>query len=74
MLDSLKGLFKKEFQFSHIAHILQQLNGLAGVFNAQFLKDETSKNEAIDLICNILQGHKDSPACEQAKEGCNAAN
>lgn len=74
MLDSLKQLFKKEFQFSHIAHVLQQLNNLVGVFNVQYLQDEKAKNEAIDLICKILQSHKDEAPCEKSKDACNAVN
>jgi hypothetical protein len=32
------------------------------IVNAQYMKDETSKNVAIDTICDILKTHKDAPA------------
>lgn len=71
MLDSLKEKFKKEFQFSHIVGVLQQVNNLVSIFQTQFMKDECAKNEAIDLVCSLLQGHKEVP-CDNVKEGCNA--
>ena len=73
MLDSLKDLFNKEFQCSHIAGILQQVGNLVNILQRQFLKDHDSKNAAIDLICSMLQSYKDVPACTQGQDGNNAA-
>jgi len=69
MIEELKDLFKKEFQYSHLAGILQQLQNITSIFQPQFLKDDSAKNEAIDMLCKILQSHKDSPC---SKDGNNA--
>jgi hypothetical protein len=67
MLDDLKDLFKDGLEYTHTAGILQQLANLANIVNAQYMKDADAKNEAIDLICKLLQTHKDAPV---AKEKC----
>lgn len=70
MFDSLKDQFKKEFQYSHVVGVLQQLNNLVSIFQTQFMKDECAKNKAIDILCEIMQSHKEEPV----KEGCDATN
>jgi len=62
MLDELKDLFKEGLQYTHTAGLLQQVANLINIVNAQYMKDENAKNTAIDLICQILQSHKDVPA------------
>lgn len=60
MLDQLKDLFKEGLQYTHTAGLLQQLANLTNIVHAQYMKDgSNSKNTAIDLICEILQSHKD---------------
>jgi hypothetical protein len=61
MLDELKNLFKEELQYTHTAGVLQQLGNLTQILNAQYMKDEDSKNTAIDLVCKVLQTHKHVP-------------
>lgn len=72
MLDELKSLFKEGLQYTHTAGILQQMANLLNIVNAQYMKEETSKNEAIDLLCLLLQSHKDAPVAKQ--EGKNASS
>jgi hypothetical protein len=74
MLDELKNLFKDGLQYTHVAGILQQVANLANIVNPQYMKDNMdAKNTAIDLICNILQSHKDAPpvALEVVKDASN---
>ena len=60
MLDELKTLFAPALQYTHVAGILQQIANLTNIVNAQYMADgSNSKNTAIDLICKILQSHKD---------------
>jgi hypothetical protein len=59
MLENLKDLFKKEFQLSHVAALLNQVHQLVSVFRADFMKDKDSKNAAIDTLCQLLQEQKD---------------
>lgn len=61
MLDKLKDLFKEGLEYTHTAGILQQLANIANIVNVQYMKDDASKNEAIDTICTMLQKHKVSP-------------
>ena len=72
MLDNLKNVFKEGLQYTHVAGILQQVANLLNIVNAQYMKEEDGKNAAIDLICQILQSHKDAPV--QKIEEQNAAN
>lgn len=65
MLDQMKDLFKDGLQYTHTAGILQQLANVLNIVNAQYMKDEEGKNKGIDLICQILQSHKDAPVLEQ---------
>jgi len=65
MLDEIKNLFKEGLQYTHTAGLLQQIANLTNIVNAQYMKDEDAKNTAIDLICQILQSHKDVPAPAQ---------
>lgn len=59
MLDILKDLFKCDLQYTHTAAILQQVANLVNIVSAQYMKDGEAKNTAIDVICKILQSHKD---------------
>jgi len=61
MLDELKELFKDGLQYTHTAGLLQQVANLLNIVNAQYMKDENAKNAAIDLLCKLLQSHKDAP-------------
>ena len=75
MLDQLKDLFREGLQYTHTAGLLQQIANLTNIVNAQYMKDEDAKNTAIDLICQILQSHKDVavPVAPAAPEAPNAA-
>jgi len=61
MLDTLKELFKEGLGYTHVAGLLQQLANITNIVNAQYMKDGDAKNEAIDVICAMLQAHKDVP-------------
>lgn len=61
MLDELKELFKDGLGYPHVAGILQQMANLVNIVHVQYMKDEDGKNTAIDVICQILQSHKDKP-------------
>lgn len=77
MLDEIKNLFKEGLQYTHTAGLLQQIANLTNIVNAQYMKDEDAKNTAIDLICQILQSHKDAPVAKQPSAGeavSNASN
>lgn len=65
MLDVLKELFKDAFQYTHTAGVLQQIANLVNMLSVQYTKDSDAKNAAIDVVCQILQSHKDTkPAVE----------
>lgn len=59
MLDKLKELFKDGLGYSHTAGVLQQIGNLVNIVHVQYTKDADAKNAAIDLICEMLQSHKD---------------
>jgi hypothetical protein len=59
MLDQLKTLFKDGLQYTHTAGVLQQISNLVNIVNTQYTKDGDAKNAAIDIVCQILQSHKD---------------
>jgi hypothetical protein len=61
MLDTLKNFFKEGLEYTHTAAVLQQVGNLLQVFNGVYMKGENDKNAAIDVVCNILQSHKDQP-------------
>ena len=67
MLDKLKELFKEGLRYTHVAGLLQQLANITNIVNAQYMKDGDAKNAAIDIICAMLQAHKDAPvvACKE---------
>ena len=73
MLDELKNLFKDGLQYSHMAGLLQQVGNLVNIIGTQYMKDGDAKNTAIDLLCHMLQTHKDAPAIV-AKDGQNASS
>ena len=59
MLDTLKALFKKELSMAHTSGVLTQVANLVNIVDAQYLKDgKDAKNTAIDVICKLLQDHK----------------
>lgn len=75
MLDKIKDLFKEGLQYTHTAGMLQQLANLTNIIHAQYMKDGSdSKNTAIDLICEILQSHKDAPAPAQPETPVETPN
>jgi hypothetical protein len=61
MLDKLKDLFKEGLEYTHVAGILQQVANIVNIVNIQYMKDVDAKNLAIDLICGLIQKHKESP-------------
>lgn len=65
MLDEIKDLFNEGLQYTHTAGILQQIANLLSIVHTQYMKDQESKNTAIDLICQILQSHKDNIVIEK---------
>jgi hypothetical protein len=65
MLDKLKEMFKEGLGYTHIAGILQQVSNITNIVNVQYMKDGDAKNAAIDVICTILQAHKEVPAATQ---------
>lgn len=65
MLDELKNLFKDGLQYTHTAGLLQQVSNLVNILHSQYMKDGDGKNAAIDLICQLLQSHKDSPVVSE---------
>jgi hypothetical protein len=67
MLDKLKGLFREGLEYTHVAGILQQVSNIVNIVNLQYVKDVDSKNLAIDIICDLLQSHKEAPIIEEAK-------
>lgn len=63
MIDQLKELFIKELAYAHTSGLLNQISNILTVVGSQYMKDnDDAKNTAIDLICSILQSHKDTPA------------
>lgn len=70
MLDEIKGLFKEGLEYTHTAGILQQVSNLLNILNVQYMKDVDAKNKGIDLVCDLLQGHKEHPPLEQAPKTC----
>lgn len=75
MLEEIKNLFKEGLEYTHTAGLLQQIANITNIINAQYMKDAGGKNSAIDLICNLLQSHKDKiveEVPEASKEGANA--
>lgn len=71
MLDQIKDLFKDGLEYTHTAGLLQQIANVINIVNAQYMRNEDGKNAAIDLICQLLQGHKDAPV---AKQICSLVN
>lgn len=75
MLDKLKELFKEGLGYTHVAGLLQQLANITNIVNAQYMRDGDAKNAAIDVICEILQAHKDKIVpVEAPKEISHASN
>jgi hypothetical protein len=70
MLDDIKDLFRDGLQYTHTAGILQQVANLINIVQTQYMKDEDSKNTALDLICKLLQSHKDVTITNNPKVKC----
>jgi hypothetical protein len=67
MLDDLKLLFKDGLQYTHTAGVLQQLANLTQIVHVQYMVDGSARNTAIDVICKILQSHKEVAAAAPEK-------
>ena len=74
MLDKLKELFKEGLGYTHVAGILQQVSNIVNIVNVQYMKDVDAKNLAVDIICGLLQNHKDIPAPVQSEVTLEAKN
>ncbi len=61
MLDELQSLFKKEFQLTHFAALINNVSNLSNICSEQFVNDKDSKNSAIDTVCQMLQQYKNPP-------------
>lgn len=59
MLDELKNCFKNEYQFSHMAGIMNHLANILAIVRLDYVADKESKNKAIDKICEILEAYKE---------------
>lgn len=68
MLNTLQTLFKREFQFSHLAAVLNHVANLASICHENYFNDKNGKNAAIDSICAILQTHKDPETTTETNE------
>ncbi len=73
MLDKIKELFREGLEYTHTAGLLQQIANIVNIVNAQYMKDGDSKNFAIDIICEILQSHKDKAPPVASEEPTKAA-
>jgi hypothetical protein len=71
MLDKISALFKEGLEYTHTAGLLQQIANVVSIVNAQYMKESSGKNAAIDSICELLQSHKDKPI-EAPKENSDA--
>jgi hypothetical protein len=71
MLDKLKELFKEGLGYTHVAGLLQQLANITNIVNAQYMKDGDAKNAAIDLLCEMLQAHKDKIVPIEVKDAAS---
>jgi hypothetical protein len=45
---------------THMAAAINHIANLAHIVKTDFTKDSSSKNAAIDSICDILNGYKDA--------------
>lgn len=63
MLDTLLALVKNAQGTAqpllHVANIMATVENLAKMVSTEVLKDGSTKNAAIDIVCNMLQAHKD---------------
>jgi hypothetical protein len=59
MFDKIFSLFLPECKFLKMAEFTNDVAQLLSHFEEEYLKDKSSKNAAIDTICEILQSHKD---------------
>lgn len=67
MLDKLKDVFKEGLGYTHVAGILQQLANIVNIVNVQYVKDIDAKNLALDIICDLLQSHKEGKIIPEVK-------
>jgi hypothetical protein len=68
MLDLLQGCFKQQFQLSHMAALMNHLANVITIVQAEYTKDKDYKNAAIDAICQILQGLKESSSTNNSSQ------
>ena len=68
MLDEIKNVFKIGLEYTHTAGVLQQISQILNIVHVQYVKDGDAKNTAIDLICQILQSHKEVVVPPQVNE------
>ncbi len=74
MLDKLKDLFKEGLGYTHVAGILQQVANIVNIVNVSYVKDVDAKNLAIDIICALLQSHKEIPVIVEKVVPAEAKN
>ncbi len=74
MLDQLKELFKEGLGYTHVAGILQQVANIVNIVNVSYVKDVDAKNLAIDIICALLQSHKEIPVIVEKVVPAEAKN
>lgn len=59
MLDKLYDMFKQEKANCALRTILGCVDDVVDHFDDEYLKDEYSKNEAIDCVVEFLERNKD---------------
>lgn len=72
MLDKMKDLFREGLGYAHTAGLLQQIGNILNMINVQYMKDADAKNAAIDILCQMLQSHKEILVAPEVDS--NAAN
>ncbi len=60
MFDLIHSCFKDQYKFSHFAALINHMSNVIGIVQTEYTKDKDAKNAAIDALCQILQGMKDS--------------
>ena len=62
MLDSLLALVKTAQvaqPMLHVANIMATVENLVKMVGLEVLKDPKVKNDCIDMLCSMIQSHKD---------------
>ncbi len=73
MLDRLKELFKEGLGYTHVSGVLQQVANIINIVSVPYTKDSEARNAAIDVICSILQSHKEAPVAAPQEKSDAAA-